>query len=265
MDSLLGLLLAILAAAGAMAEEAANPLPVKGRTIAIDPGHNGRNAEHPSEINQLVDAGGFRKACNTSGTNSNDGSLSESELNFDVGKRLRKRLERSGATVVMTRSDEDGVGPCVNERAQIGNEAGADLVVSIHADGNEADETGFHVIYPGKLRGYTEPIVKPSKRLATDLRNALDANEIGRSTYIGEGSGLDRRVDLGGLNLSEIPAAMIEMGNMRNAGDLALMKERAWRNDTAEQIEEGILAFLAPANPADFVQELSPIAQRRWA
>lgn len=249
MDSFIGLLLAILAAAGVLAEATTKPPPLKGRTIAIDPGHNGRNSEHPSEINRLVDAGGFRKACNTTGTNSNDGTLTESELNFDVAKRLRKRLEKSGAKVVMTRTNDEGVGPCVDERARIGNEAGADLVVSIHADGNEPGETGFHVIHPGVVSGYTEPIVKSSRRLAIDLRDALDDNGIGRSTYIGDGSGLNRRVDLGGLNLSEVPAAMIEMGNMRNARDVALMKDRAWRNDMAEQIEEGIREFLTRADP----------------
>lgn len=248
MDSFIGLLLAILAAAGAVAE-ATTQQPLKGRTITVDPGHNGRNAVNPAEINRLVDAGGFRKACNTTGTSSLDGSLTESELNFDVAMRLRKRLEAAGAKVVLTRNDNDGVGPCVDERAQIGNEADADLVISIHADGNEADETGFHVIHPGLVRGYTEPIVEPSKRLATDLRDELDRNEIGRSSYIGDGEGLDRRVDLGGLNLSDVPAVMIEMGNMRNARDVELMKDRAWRNDVAMRIRKGIEKFLARPNP----------------
>ena len=49
-------------------------LPLSGKVIAIDAGHNGGNFAHSAEINQLVDAGnGVTKACDTSGTASNDG------------------------------------------------------------------------------------------------------------------------------------------------------------------------------------------------
>ena len=51
----------------------------------------------------------------------------------------------------MTRSDNSGWGPCINERAAIGNRADADAAISIHADGGPADGRGFHVIYPPSL------------------------------------------------------------------------------------------------------------------
>src|SRR4051794_8488319 len=43
-------------------------LPLAGRTIVIDPGHNGGNGANPALINQLVPAGGFDKPCDTTGT-----------------------------------------------------------------------------------------------------------------------------------------------------------------------------------------------------
>lgn len=219
--------------------------PLAGKTVVLDPGHNGLNAADPEEINRLVPAGGFWKACNTTGTASNDGSLEESELNWSVSRELRKVLQERGAHVVMTRSNNSGVGPCINQRAAVGNRVNADAAVSIHADGNESTSaSGFHVIRPGVVDGYTEPIVAPSKRLALDLRDALDSNEIGRSTYIGDGTGVDVRRDLGGLNLSEVPIAMIEMGNMRNPRDLSLMKSRSWRRDTATEIADGVERYL---------------------
>src|ERR1700730_14012922 len=95
---------------------AALVLPLHGKTIVIDPGHNGANWAHPSEINRFVDAGGFRKACDTTGTSTNNG-YPEAAYNFDVATRLARILRAAGARVVLTRTTDSGVGPCINERA----------------------------------------------------------------------------------------------------------------------------------------------------
>src|SRR6266446_7608213 len=99
---------------------AALALPLHGKTIVIDPGHNGANWAHPAEINRLVDAGGFRKACDTTGTSTNDG-YREPAYNLDVAMRLARILRAAGARVVLTRTTNDGWGPCINERAAVGN------------------------------------------------------------------------------------------------------------------------------------------------
>src|SRR5207244_9143389 len=109
------------------------PGGLTGKTIAIDPGHNGANGSHPEEINRPVDAGGFKKECDTTGTATNAG-YTEAAYTFDVATRLAAVLRAAGATVVMTRSTNDGVGPCIDRRAAIGNEAKADAAISIHAD-----------------------------------------------------------------------------------------------------------------------------------
>ena len=103
-------------------------LPLQGRTVVIDPGHNGANWSHPAEINRLVDAGGFRKACDTTGTSTADG-YTEAAYNLDVAQRLARILRRDGANVVLTRTSNDGVGPCIDERAAIGNRAHADAAI----------------------------------------------------------------------------------------------------------------------------------------
>ena len=114
--------------------------------IAIDPGHNGGNAAHPAIVHKLVNAGnGVRKACNTTGTATNAG-YPEHAFTFDVARRLAAVLRSRGATVVLTRSSDTGVGPCVNVRATIANRAHADALISIHADGNlSTGAHGFHV------------------------------------------------------------------------------------------------------------------------
>src|SRR4051794_29805878 len=131
-------------------KEGAADVALTGVTVAVDPGHNGDNARHPAEISRpvMAAADGSTKACNTTGTQTNDGNLTEAQFNFDVGVDLQKDLTHRGARVVMTRSSNNGVGPCVDERAEIANRAGAVALVSIHADGNEAqDSRGFHVIH----------------------------------------------------------------------------------------------------------------------
>ena len=65
-------------------------LPLEGKTVSVDPGHNGGNFTHPEEIDRLVPAGahGTTKPCNTTGTETDDGSLTEAQFNWDVAQDL---------------------------------------------------------------------------------------------------------------------------------------------------------------------------------
>jgi N-acetylmuramoyl-L-alanine amidase len=218
---------------------------LSGKTILVDPGHNGGNASHESEIDKLVPAGGFKKACDTTGTATSDETLAEPAFTWDMAKRLKRLLEAQGATVVLTRKNNTGVGPCVNQRAAIGNRAIADAAISIHADGHAASGHGFHVIYPGKVKGYTEPILKPSHTLALDVRAALLKAGLVKTNYIPPKNGLSRRTDLGGLNLSTRPKVFVELGNMRNSGDARDLKSKAWRESTAKALRNGLANYLA--------------------
>ncbi len=229
----------------AQTSAAGEPLAaLDGATIAVDPGHNGGNASHLAQINRLVPAGGFRKECDTTGTATADQRLTEPAFTWDLAKRLKRLLEQKGAKVVLTRKNNSGVGPCINERARIGNHAGADVAISIHGDGNGATGRGFHVIRPGLVRGYTDPIVRPSLALALDLRAALDQAGLARSNYRGR-AGLDRRTDLGGLNLSKVPKVLVELGNMENAADGRRMKRAKWRQHVARALRSGLAEYLA--------------------
>ncbi|GAB3439647.1 N-acetylmuramoyl-L-alanine amidase [Streptomonospora sediminis] len=224
--------------------------PLAGKTIAIDPGHNGGNADAPDTISELVEAGHGSKACDTVGAETDDG-YSEHAFNWDVAKRLRDRLAEDGAEVVLTREDNKGVGPCITERAEIGNEAGADAAISIHADGGPPSGRGFHIIAPGELDGYTDDIAEPSHRLALDLR-AEFAEGTGqpRADYIAD-EGLDVRTDLGGLNLSDVPKVFLEAGNMSNSTDAEQFADPDWREKAAESIASGLTRFLTTGKAGD--------------
>ncbi|AZM62593.1 MULTISPECIES: N-acetylmuramoyl-L-alanine amidase [unclassified Streptomyces] len=221
--------------------------PLKGKVVVIDPGHNPGNVRHTSEINRQVDIGTNRKACDTTGTATNDG-YAEAKFTLDVAHRMRTLLEQQGATVKLTQDADRPFGPCVDERARIGNDAKADAVVSIHADGSGTGNRGFHVILPGAVHAGaadTRPIVEPSRELGARIAgNFVRVTGSAPSNYVGGGTGLVTRKDLGGLNLSTVPKVFIECGNMRDSKDAALLTSGAWRQKAAQGISEGIVSFL---------------------
>ncbi|GAA4048991.1 N-acetylmuramoyl-L-alanine amidase [Streptomyces shaanxiensis] len=221
--------------------------PLKGKVVVIDPGHNPHNFQHTAEINRKVNIGTNWKECDTTGTSTNDG-YTEAKFTLDVAHRLRTLLQKQGATVKFTQDGDRSWGPCVDERARIGNKAHADAVVSIHADGAGTGQRGFHVILPGKVSegaANTGPIVTPSRDLGERIAGSfVRVTGSAPSNYVGDGTGLVTRKDLGGLNLSTVPKVFIECGNMRDSKDAALLTDGTWRQKAARGISEGIVSFL---------------------
>jgi N-acetylmuramoyl-L-alanine amidase len=218
-------------------------LPLAGRVITVDPGHNGGNFTHPSEISRPVPDGNGTKECDTTGTAAPDG-YRETDFNWSVARRLRVLLRAAGAKVVMTRSSNTGVGPCVNERAAIGNRAHSDVAISIHADGGPTGGSGFAVLIPATIPGGGDRgIIVPSRRFGIDLRGALIGIGLHTSTYDGR-DGLAPRTDLGGLNLSRVPKVFVEVANMQNHADEAPMETAGYRRRVARGLLAGIERFL---------------------
>lgn len=219
--------------------------PLRSITIALDPGHQLGNHNYPRQTNALVPAGGFSKPCNTTGTATNSG-VAEATVNLQLAKAVKKRLRRLGARVPMTRNvnSQQMWGPCVDKRGEFGERVGARLMVSLHADGATSSGRGFHVIAPTRRSPWTTDIAASSLRLATALRDGLTRKGVPRSNYTGGGSGLDVRSDLGTLNMSDVPVAMIEIGNMRNAGDARRMTSRSGRVQYARAVVRGIRTYL---------------------
>ncbi|CCK30460.1 hypothetical protein BN159_6081 [Streptomyces davaonensis JCM 4913] len=221
--------------------------PLKGKVVVIDPGHNPSNFQHTAEINRKVDIGTGFKECDTTGTATNSG-YTEAEFTLDVAHRMRTLLEKQGATVKLTQDGDRSYGPCIDERARIGNKAKADAVVSVHADGAGTGNRGFHVILPGPVNSGaadTRPIVASSSDLGERIAgNFVRVTGSAPSNYVGDGTGLVTRKDLGGLNLSTVPKVFIECGNMRDSKDAAQLTSGAWRQKAAQGISDGIVSFL---------------------
>src|SRR5215475_6283880 len=223
--------------------------PLAGKVIVLDPGHNGENWSHPAVINRPVNVITETKPCDTTGTATLAG-YSEHAFTFNVAMRLARLLRAEGAKVILTRANDHGVGPCITQRAAIGNRARADAAISIHADGGPPGGSGFDVIEPGLIAGHNDAIIGPSHRLALAVRGAYHRITYEPyANYVGN-HGLDVRTDLGGLNLSTVPKVFIECGNMRNAGDAAKLSSAAFRQRIAAALAAGFTAFLTSVGGA---------------
>lgn len=242
----------VLAALGTLAALAGSPpapatpveLPLAGRVVAVDPGHQLGNSRFPDRINEPVWVG-LWKPCNTTGTATN-GGYPEATLAWQVAARLEARLERLGAVVRMTRTTNslDDWGPCIDARGRFGARVGADVMVSVHGDGSASTTHGFFVIRPGLRAGYTDDILGRSRTLARRVRAGLLGAGFAVSTGYG-GDGLDARQDLGTLNLSDVPAVMVELGNMRSPVDARCMTSAACRDRYAQGLAAGVRAYLS--------------------
>ena len=206
--------------------------PLAGLTIAVDPGHNGGNMKNASKISRQVDDGrGGTKACNTTGTATSDG-FAEHEFNWKVAEHLRTLLEDKGASVIMSRKDDTGIGPCVDERGKFAAEA--DILVSIHANGSESTKPfGFGAIIAPD-REHAE-----SRKLATSLVKGLKDADFRANPSYGKKTIIER-TDLGGLNHATVPAVLMEMGEMRNPEEAKTMKTDSGRKRYAEGLAAGI-------------------------
>ena len=236
--------LALVAGGAAAPAQAADSSPLAGKVIVVDPGHNLGNANprFRAQLAQTRFNGAIVKGCNTTGTATNAG-YPEATMAWNVGRRLRDLLEQAGATVVMTRTRNaaDAWGPCVWTRAQIANDAKADAMVSIHGDGAPASSHGFFALAPVRIPGWTANDVPASRALARAMVKGMTGAGATPSTAFRDAI-MDSR-DTTSLNLSARPTVTIEMGNMRNARDAALMSSPAGQEQMAQWLFAGLQEY----------------------
>lgn len=218
--------------------------PLAGKTIVIDPGHqlgNG-NPKFASHLNATKFNGSIVKGCNTTGTATNAG-LPEATLNWKIANRLKRMLQARGANVVFTRDANSTSlwGPCVWDRAGIANAAKADAMVSIHADGGPATGRGFFVIAPVRIKGWTDDVIDIDQQFAHAMIAGMKSAGAPPSTYIADQLMVSR--DQSTLNFSNVPTVIVEVGNMRNKQDAALMATAAGHRDYATWLLAGVDRF----------------------
>jgi N-acetylmuramoyl-L-alanine amidase len=216
--------------------------PLKGKVVGIDPGHNGLNYTDPSFLDKQIFNGRAEENCDTTGTETASG-YTEAQFNFNVAQYLASDLRSEGARVVLTRSTNDGVGPCVDQRAEIINSAHADVAIDIHADGGPPDGRGFAILEP-VADGPNDGVIASSEAFGSDVRSSFQTvTGMPVSTYDGT-NGIAYRGDLAGLNLTTAPKVLIECGNMQNSTDAALLSTASFQQSAAVALARAITTFL---------------------
>ncbi|MFI7525935.1 N-acetylmuramoyl-L-alanine amidase [Nocardia salmonicida] len=227
------------------APEPATSAQLAGKTIFLDPGHQG--SAHSEDLSRQVDNGrGGTKDCQTTGMTSLNG-IPEHTINWDVAQLVRASLEALGADVVLSRADDTGWGGCVDDRARAANQSGADVAVSIHADSAGPDQHGFHIIVP--QLPIPDPIADKAQSgggrlVSSAVRDAYLAAGFAPANYAGVKGGLQTREDVAGPALTQVPLVFVEMGNGAHAGDAARLESREGQLEHAVAIATGVVGFL---------------------
>ena len=204
--------------------------------IAIDASHQEKGGdleeEEPIGPDAEEKAKGFSEG--TSGTVS---GLTEAELNLSVAEKLKKQLEDRGYEVYMTRDNKES-DLSESERAKNVNASGAQILISLHANGGEdSTEKGVEVMAPSYENPYWKDRtgnIKKSNALADIILQSY-CEETGLNA-----KGLYNVDNQILLNWSEVPSVVLEMGFMSNESDDAYMAEEEHQQEMAEGIADGI-------------------------
>lgn len=183
---------------------------LRGRTIAIDPGHGGAN---PGAVRY---------------------GLRESDNNLAVSLKLKSLLERQGAQVVLTRAEDRAVtkdGAALKEelqaRVDLAATKNADIFVSVHTNSNE------NTAINGAMTFYYD---EKSKPLAKRIQNAM----VAKTGAVDKGDAYGNFLV---LRSSKIPAVLVEMGFITNRAEAEKLASDAYRDRMAAGIADGIAAY----------------------
>lgn len=216
-----------------------------GKTVFLDPGHQGPN--HSQDLaRQVSDGRGGTKDCQTTGMTTMNG-VPEHTINWNVAQVVKTSLETLGARVVLSRQDDTNWGGCVDDRARAASQSGADVAVSIHADSAPAQYRGFHLIVPELP--IPNLIVDQAqsgagRAASTSVRDAYRQAGFPPANYGGVVDGLQTRKDVAGPALTTVPVVFLEMGNGANPEDAALLETPDGQLKHAIALTTGLVGYL---------------------
>ena len=214
--------------------------PLLGVVVGLDPGHNGGNSDEMARISQrIADGRGGANSCDRPGISTRSG-YAEHQFTFDVHELLTQRLQYLGATVVTTRSDNDGVGPCRDVRGRFAEDHDVDLLLSLHAlSSNSPGDTGFAVVVADP------PLSDSQREPSAELAEAMAAGMFAGGFDIDpeKGEAVTARDGVTTLNFARRPAVRVELGQMYNLAEAEFMESEQGREAYADALAEGVLIW----------------------
>ncbi|NUT32368.1 MAG: N-acetylmuramoyl-L-alanine amidase [Hamadaea sp.] len=191
-----------------------------GRQIVIDPGHGG--ADDPGVV---VPDGPLR--------------WSEADLAYDLASRLEGRLAACGMRVHLTRGPNPPAPVSSLQRAQLANDLGADLLISLHVDGHANPEAdGVAAFHYGTENGVTSTM---GERLA-----GLVLREIVARTGLRNCQVHAKSWEV--LRLTRMPAVRVDIGYLTSPADRARLTDPRFRDGLVEAIVAAVQRMYYPVD-----------------
>lgn len=173
-----------------------------------------------------------------------DNGVYESDINLKIVKKLQYLLEQAGCTVILTRSDENGIYSGddnsirskklsdMKNRVEIGNSSDADIFISVHLNKiNEEKYYGWQTFFKKND--------EKSKALAISIQNGL--NDAIQKENKRKALKIENKYIIDNV---KIPITIVECGFLSNIQETNLLQTDEYQNKLAWGIYLGIINFL---------------------
>lgn len=210
--------------------------PLSGLVVCIDPGHQ----ENGKPFMEPVGPGLEGKKTGTTGMAQGRATMrKESIVVLEISFKLRDILMEQGATVVMTREQQD-IFHTNLERCQIAEDAGAFIMLRLHCDTRENQKKRGLSLYTPLNSDYAKAVAgkeeyKQMGQMMLDAIKRETGYELDTTTgYVHQGD------NFVGNNWAKMICFLIELGFMSNPEEDYLMSHPEYQQRLAEGMAVGV-------------------------
>lgn len=198
--------------------------------VCIDPGHQ-KKANFQGE--PVAPGSSNKKIKVSAGTAGVGTKKPEHVVNLEASLILKEQLISNGNKVIMTRETEE-VDISNVERAEVANNANANLAIRIHCDSiNNEGKTGATILIPSKKCEHTSTIYEDSNKFAEILKEKLKCNDV-------KVNGIFERNDITGFNWSKVPVVILEMGFMSNYNEDRMLCNTEYQKKLMDCVSQAV-------------------------
>lgn len=198
--------------------------------VCIDPGHQEKG---DNKLEPIAPGSSQKKPRVSSGTAGVATKNPEYVINLEASLILKDILEDNGYEVVMTRETHD-VNISNAERAEVSNNANADMTIRIHCDSlTNQGKTGASILIPSNNGKYTSNIYEKSNEYGNILKEVLVESGV-------KVNGVFERNDITGFNWSKVPVVIFEMGFMSNWNEDKMLNDKNYQRKLMESVKNAL-------------------------